>query len=107
MCARMMMYEPKLIDDRNPDKPVYERDDRNQRLCVQCRFPWMEDMFHYQDGVIVGVDENFQWTELPRPCSGYLWFLTELLSSERNNIGTFVDPDSFERTIWKMSRDFN
>jgi hypothetical protein len=96
------MYEPNVINDQNPDKLVYERDDRNQRLCMQCRFPWLEDMFHYEDGVIVGVDINFLWIELPRPCSAYLEFLLSLLSSEKNNVGNFVDPDRFERKVSQL-----
>jgi hypothetical protein len=97
------MYSPVIIDDSDKGKPVYEQSIHNQRLCVQCRFPLFEDMFVYDEGIIVGVRKNFKIPETDLYGIGtefFRWYITQLAStSEKSNVARIIDPDDFINSI--------
>lgn len=93
------MYIPILIDGSNPDKPVFQQDDHNQQLCMQARFPHMLNVFYYDDGMIVGINTEFEWCEAKVSSTRCVRFILAMISSESLNIGRFVDASNFTKAI--------
>jgi hypothetical protein len=102
------MYIPRIIDNSDPGKPVYEQRIHNQRLCVQCRFPYLEDMFIYENGQIVGVHEDFKWKATGQGVEFLTWFIIRLAStSEKNNVARITNPNDFVSNITQIRNEMN
>lgn len=100
------MYSPRIINNSDPGKPVYEQSIHNQRLCVQCRFPFLEDMFEYENGQIVGVQEDFKWEATGHDVEFLTWFIIQLSStSEKNNVARITNPEEFVSNIIKTRKN--
>jgi hypothetical protein len=94
------MYSPIIIDDSDQGKPVYEQSIHNQQLCVQCRFPFVEDMFIYEEGKIAGIRGDYKHSTTGQDASFLAWFVTKLAStSEKSNVARITNPEEFINSI--------
>jgi hypothetical protein len=97
------MYSPVILDDKEPGKPIYEQSIHNQHLYIQCRFPFLESLFTYDDGRIVGVYENFRWTVpevINHDARFVVWFITSAISSfDQSNTIRFTNPSELLASI--------
>lgn len=93
------MHQPVVIG-KDDIGLVYEQSDHNQQLCIQARFPDLENLFYYDDGKIVGFNREFVWRDAgvnADVCVNFV--LTLVQSSEKSNVVRFTNPDTFAQTI--------
>lgn len=94
------MYSPVVIDDSDKGFLVYEQSIHNQELCIQCRFPFIEDMFAYEDGVITGIRSNYKNNITGQNALFLSWYVTTLVStSEKSNVARITNPEELVHSI--------
>jgi hypothetical protein len=93
------MHQPVVIDNSDPDRLVYEQSDHNHQLCMQARFYFLENLFKYDDGKIVGLNHDFVWHDTDAYPHFCVYFILRMASFSRNTIAKFTNPDTFIRTI--------
>lgn len=95
------MYCPTIIDNSIIGKPVYKQSVHNQQLYIQCRFPDLENIFEYEDGIITRV-------RFKHGIDDIIWFITAIASkSGRDTLARFTDPDEFLKCIKRASTPYD